>query len=228
MKTLHFLFLCGLSGAGMAHEYWIERDGAGFVLHQGHMTAAHAGAASVAYDPATVVRIDCRDESGKNRTQAPHGSPVRIDGKCVAVTIHLDSGYWTKTPYDTLNKPRTEVKGALQSWRSNETVTRLERWSPALARAAGPGLILSLPADPAKLRVDDKFTVLATLDGVPRADVPIAYDGATRGATDADGHIRLRVRHAGLQQISASLETPLADGKADTLIQGATLNFVLP
>ena len=56
----------------------------------------------------------------------------------------------------------------------------------------------------------------------------VAYDGEPRGATDGEGRINLRVRHGGLQQVSASIETPLNDGKADTLIRGATLNFMLP
>lgn len=218
--------LCGLSSGIAAHEYWVDRDGAEFVLQQGHKTGAHGGAASVAYDPAIVTRIECRDGNGKERTLTPRGAPVRIDGNCATVNIYLDSGYWTKTPYDTLNKPKTEVKGALQSWRSLETVTRLERWSPGLAGLAG--LSLSLATDPAQLKPDGKFIVVASLDGVPRADIPVAYDGTARGVTDAEGRIRLRVRHAGLQQVSASLETPLNDGKADTLIRGATLNFVLP
>jgi hypothetical protein len=55
----------------------------------------------------------------------------------------------------------------------------------------------------------------------------VAYDGDVRGATAEDGSIALRLRHAGMQTISASFEAPLADGKADTVIRAATLNFEL-
>lgn len=229
LSTLSLLTLLGgLSSGIAAHEYWVDHDNSQFVLQQGHQTAAHSGAASIAYDPASVVRVECLDENGKSRALIPHGAPVRIDGNCAAVNFYLDNGYWTKTAYDTLNKPKNEVKGALQSWRSQEIVTRLNQWSAALARPAGIGLALSLPTPPDRLRTGDKFTVVVTLDGAPRAEVPVAYAGETRGVTDAGGRINLKIRHAGLQQISASLETPLNDGKADALIRGATLNFRLP
>lgn len=212
--------------AAHAHEYWIERDGKQFVLHQGHRTAAHAGESSVAYEARIVAGADCIDGTGKAKAVATRGTPVRIEGDCAAVRFRIDSGYWTKTPYDTVNKPRNEVKGALDSWRSEESVTRIERWSPGTT--PGSGLALVLTANPANLGQGDKFTVLVTLDGVPRADVPVSYDGETRGATAADGTVRLRVRRSGLQQVAASIETPLSDGRADKLIRGATLNFLLP
>ena len=47
-----------------------------------------------------------------------------------------------------------------------------------------------------------------TLDGQPRAGVPVAYDGATRGATNDDGTVVLKIRHGGLQMIAASLDVP--------------------
>lgn len=216
------------SAPSIAHDYWIDREVRHYVLHQGHKTAAHAGAAAVAYDASIVSRVECTDEAGKARALPVTGNPVRAEGDCASVRFTLSSGYWTKTPYDTLNKPRSDVKQALESWRSEESVTRLDRWSPGLAKPAVPGLALSLPANPAGLKPGDKFSVLATLDGMPRADIPVAYNGETRGATDTDGRINLRVRHSGLQQVSASLETPLTDGKADKLIRGATLNFLLP
>lgn len=229
LSNLSLLTLLGGVSSGIAaHEYWVDHEGSQFVLRQGHKTAVHSGAASIAYDPASVVRVECLDESGKRRVLIPHGTPVRIDGSCAAVNFYLDNGDWTKTAYDTLNKPKNEVKGALQSWRSHENVTRLNQWSAALARPAGVGLALSLPANPDRLKTGDKFTVAVTLDGAPRAEVPVAYAGETRGVTDAEGRINLKIRHAGLQQISASLETPLNDGKADALIRGATLNFMLP
>jgi nickel transport protein len=233
VKLIHSIpqalaLLCSLSTAASAHEYWVDRDNGQYVLHQGHKTAVHRGAASIAYDPASVVRVECLDESGKSRVLIPHGTPVRVDGSCAAVNFYLDHGYWTKTAYDTLNKPKNEVKGALQSWRSHENVTRLNQWTAALAQPAGVGLVLSLPANPDRLKTGDKFTVVVTLDGAPRADVPVAYAGETRGVTDAGGRINLKIRHTGLQQISASLEAPLTDGKADTLIRAATLNFMLP
>ena len=46
--------------------------------------------------------------------------------------------------------------------------------------------------------------------------------------TGNDGKIAIRIRHGAMQLISASVETPLADGKADTVIRASTLQFELP
>ena len=123
----------------------------------------------------------------------------------------------------------------LKSWRSEDSVKRLNRWSAALAQPLTPGLEITPVGDPFGLGVDDKLTVRVTLDRKPRAGVPVAYDGATRGATGEDGTVVLKIRHGGLQMIAASLETPLdddqrkspRDGQADTLIRATTLNFEL-
>jgi nickel transport protein len=220
--------LTAVSANAVAHEYWIEKEVHRYVLQQGHKSTAHAGAAAVPFDPAIVAQTVCTDKSGRTQTLAHKGSPPAVEADCARISFQLSSGYWTKTPYDTINRPRTEVKGALQSWLSQETVTRIDLWTPALNKPAYPGLALVPLANPAALKPGDKFTLQALLDGKPAAGVPVAYDGETRGATDGEGRINLRVRHGGLQQVSASLETPLNDGKAETLIRGATLNFVLP
>jgi nickel transport protein len=228
LRILAVMLALGLGQTARAHEYWIEKTGNRFVLQQGHKTAAHAGDAKVAFDPAIVVQTACTGRNGGTLPLKARGSPPGVDGDCAQISFHLSSGYWTKTPYDTVNKPRTEVKGALQSWLSQETVTRIDHWPSAMAQPAVTGLFIALAADPAALKPGDKFAVRVLLDGKPVPEVAVAYDGETRGATDAEGRINLRVRHGGLQQISASMETPLNDGKAETLIRGATLNFVLP
>ena len=231
-QTIRYLacltLIAGISANTIAHEYWIDKEGRRYVLQQGHKSSAHAGAPAVPFDPAIVTQRVCIDRNGKSLLVRHAGSLAAVEADCAQISFHLSSGYWTKTPYDTVNRPKTEVKGALQSWLSQEAVTRVDLWSPALSKPALPGLALVLTASPAALRPGDKFTLQALLDGKPTAAIPVAYDGETRGFTDTEGRINLRVRHGGLQQISASLESPLNDGKADVLIRGATLNFVLP
>jgi nickel transport protein len=213
----------------IAHEYWIEKQGNRSILNQGHTTGAHSGPAQVPIDPAIIREVICLDPAGKALSiKPPKVIPPVVEANCAQLRFQLSSGYWTKTPYDTINKPRGEVKGALQSWLSQESVTRIEQWSIPLTKVNHPGLTLVLPGNPAALKPGDKFSVRALLDGKPAPDVTVAYDGEPRGTTDSDGLVNLRVRHGGVQHVSASIETPLKDGKADTLIRGATLNFVLP
>ena len=68
---------------------------------------------------------------------------------------------------------------------------------------------------------------LVVKDGKPVAGASVAYHGNPRGETDADGRIAIRLRHGGVQLIATSLELPLKDGKADTEILAATLQFDL-
>lgn len=227
-RLITFVMTTGLCAQASAHEYWIEKEGHRFVLQQGHKTLTHAGESRIAFDPAIVTQTACTGNTGSTLLLQAKGSPPGVEAHCMQISFRLSGGYWTKTPWDTVNKPRTEVKGALQSWLSQETVTRIDQWLPSMAKQTVAGLSIALPADPASLKPGDKFSLLVLLDGKPVSEVPVAYDGETRGATDAEGSINLRVRHGGLQQVSASLETPHNDVKAETLIRGATLNFVLP
>jgi nickel transport protein len=142
--------------------------------------------------------------------------------------VTTSSGYWTKTAWGTTNVPKTGVAGVLESWLSEETIKRIERWTAAAARPLAERLELTPLADPLALAPGDKLRLLVTLGGRPVAGVPVAYDGDVRGTTAADGTIALRIRRPGLQMIRASAEAPLADGRADTVVRAATLNFELP
>lgn len=220
-----------LAGGAHAHDLWLERESAGgrIALLQGHRSAAHAGEAQVPYAAGFVRQASCHDAQGGSRPLPLAGAyPLRFPAECSALLLVASSGYWTKTAWETKNVPKTGIAGVLRSWRADETVKRLDRWSPALSAPLSAGLEITPVDDPFALRPDDKLRLRVTHGGKPRAGVPVAYDGATRGTTGDDGAIVLRLRHGGLQMISASIETPLADGKADLLIESTTLNFELP
>lgn len=227
--TLLPLLLLPLALPAAAHDLWLEKEGGVHVLLQGHRSGAHAGAERVSYAPDFVKQALCADERGKTKPLAVAPAyPTKLAGDCAALFVSASSGYWSKTAWETKNVPKTGIPGVLKSWRSEDSVKRLNRWSAALANPLTPGLEIAPTEDPFRLGVNDKLRVRVTLDGRPRADVPVAYDGATRGATNDDGTVVLKIRHGGLQMIAASLETPLEDGRADTLIRAATLNFELP
>jgi len=223
------LFLLPLTLPAAAHDLWLEQEGGGHVLLQGHRTGAHAGAERVSYAPDFVQQALCFDERGKARPLAVAAAyPLRLAGDCAALFVAASSGYWSKTAWETKNAPKTGIPGVLKSWRSEDSVKRINRWSAMLDQPLTAGLEITPAEDPFRPGIGDKVRVRVTLGGKPRADVPVAYDGATRGATGEDGTVVLKIRHGGLQMIAASLETPLEDGKADTLIRATTLNFELP
>lgn len=218
-----------LASVSMAHEYWFERVGDQLALYQGHLYSSHAGDDRVAYDPTIVKAAKCLERSGTLRVLAtPVSYPARFESSCAALWVQTSSGYWSQSLTGTVNKPKTEVRGALRSWMSEESIKRLDAWLPALTAPLGAGLELVPGENPLALRAGDKARLLATWQGKPKAGVAVAYDGETRGVTDGDGRINIRIRHGGAQVISASFDEPLADPNADKIVRATVLQFQLP
>lgn len=212
-----------------AHDLWLEKETAGYVIYQGHRHSAHAGAELVPYEPGAVKRATCVDSSGNRKLLAVgKHHPVRLSGDCTALLVEFSTGYWTKTAWETKNLPASGVPGAIKSWLSEDAVKRIDRWTSSGAQPLGSGLEITPTSDPTRIAVDDKLTVLVTEGGKPKGGVPVAYQGDTRGASGDDGRIAIRIRRGGMQLISASIESPLDDGKAATAIRGAALQFELP
>lgn len=212
-----------------AHDFWLEREAGAYRLYQGHRYSSHGGAETQPYDPAAVREVFCFGDDGKPRAAKLQrdSSSVRVEATCSAVSANYVSGYWTKTAWETKNQPKTGVAGVLKSWHSVESLKRLDRWQKAFAQPLGRGLELSPQSDPFAVQAGDKLVVLVSDAGQPVAGVPVAYAGETRGASDAEGKVAIRLRRGGTQLISASVETPLSDGKADVAIRSATLQFEL-
>ena len=214
----------------LAHDLWLERESGGITLHQGHKYSSHGGSETIPYDANFVKEVLCLEANGRTKPLAlTKGAPWRTaTADCAAILVAASSGYWTKTPWETKNVPKTGVAGAIRSWLSEESVKRVDRWAPGTDRPLSTGLEIPPTADPLTLKPGDKLVVLVTDNGRPRADVPVAYGGETRGATGADGRIAIRLRQDGMQMIAASVETPLADAnntKADVTIRSAALQF---
>jgi nickel transport protein len=228
LPLLALLAACTTAPAA-AHDLWLEKEGKRWTLYQGHRHSSHAGAETLAYGGNFVTNALCFEARGSQRPLAVLGdSPWSASGDCAVLWLEVSSGYWSKTPWETKNVPRPQAPGALRSWLSKDSVKRLERWSPLFAQPLGVGLELAPTADPFALRPGAKLVVRVTHDGKPRAGVPVAYHGDTRGETDPDGRVAIRLRHGGLQLITASVELPLKDGKADVEILATALQFELP
>jgi nickel transport protein len=228
IRRLAFL-LSLLALPAAAHDLWLEKAATGYSLYQGHRHSSHAGAEVVPYEPGAVKAAICLDASGGIKSLVSGKSyPVELAGECAALLVSFSTGYWTKTAWETKNVPKTGIAGIIKSWLSEDTVKRIDRWVPAVAQAVGTGLEITPTTDPLKLAIDDKLTLIVTENKKPKSGVPVAYQGDTRGATGDDGKIAIRIRHGGTQLISASVETPVADGKADTVIRATALQFELP
>jgi len=227
MRTplLFLLLLCSASPS-WAHDLWFESAGSEHVLLQGHRHSAHAGAETVPYDAATVVRAVCADVRGGRRELAPGAvSPVRLPGPCAVLWVRLVSGYWTKTAWETKNVPRAGLTGVLRSWHAEESLKRIGQWSSSAAQPLGLGLEITPLVNPLGLKTGDKLRVRITDDGRPLAGVLVAYGDDARGVSGSDGEISIRLRRSGVQLLSASVETPLNDGLADVSQRTTSLQF---
>lgn len=226
MRGLLMGIMLAATSVANAHDQWFERQGNEIVLLQGHRHSAHAGADTLAYDPAKVEAGLCVDRQGARRTLPPgNAHPVRFAGNCAVLQVQYVSGYWTKTAWETKNVPKTGISGVLRSWYSAEATKWIGQWIPAAGQPLGQGLEITPLRDPLTLVSGDKLSLLVTDDGKRVAGLPVAYGDDTRGVTGADGRIAIRLRHAGVQLISTTLETPLTDGKADRSLRSATLQF---
>jgi len=225
------LLLIGLALIGpraAAHDLWLAREGESFALYRGHLHSAHEGEAMMPYEPAIVQRVACFAADGAPLPFQPEARyPLRLPGDCAAGCVLTSSGYWTKTPYGTENKPRAQASQAIRSWQSLESVKFIARWCPRFAAPLTADLEIVPLADPAACREDDKLELLVVLDGAPVADAIVTYAGKPRGKTGEDGRMNIRLREPGLQLIQASLTLPDTSGIADEIVRTATLNFEL-
>lgn len=228
MKCWVFVLLALASSAVTAHDLWFDRESNGYVLLQGHRHSGHEGAEVVAYVASAVKGFTCVDRTGRARQlDAAREYPTRVAGDCAALTVSFSTGYWTKTPWETRNAPKTGIAGIVKSWYSKESLKLIEHWIPPVSGPIGTDLEITPTQDPLTLKTGDKLVVLVTDAGKPVSGVPVAYAGETRGISGADGKVAIRLRRGGVQLLEATLETPLDDGKADSVIRTASLQFAI-
>lgn len=216
------------AGSAAAHEYWIDRTADAYTVYQGHVYSKHEGEARVPYDPSIVKRVVCAQDGAVTAVEPTRSYPVRVNARCAALLVEVSSGYWSQTLTETVPKPRNEVRGAIRGWRAEESVKRLDRWTPAAARPLSDALEITLVENPFQLKPGDKLRLLVTWQGKPRAGVAVAYGGDARGVTGADGQANLRIRQGGTQMLSASFDEAIQDPLADKIVRGAILQLELP
>jgi uncharacterized GH25 family protein len=223
------LLLAGTADSARAHDLWLESGPAGWQLHYGHRPGGHAGAHALPLPPERIQRALAVTSAGDTLTVAPADARAGAwPAGAAALFVLTSSGVWTKSTEGTKNQPPAQVAHPLASWRSVESVKGIARWLPRLAAPLGGDLELVPSADPFAVAVGEKLTLIAYRGGKPAPGVTVAYAGEPRGLTDAAGKVNIRLRTAGPQFIQASLETPLAGGEADKLIEATAICFTLP
>lgn len=210
MLRILFQFLLLTTAIG-AHDIWIDENA---TVHYGHdRTQEQHGAQRIIGEDEVAQRL-CKMGDRLSNEASPN---------CDALLVTLRGVYYTKTPYGTQKVPKNEAKMVLKSWQSFESVKRIN--SDEGMAPLGVGLELSLTGALSTLHVGDKLRLLVTVDGVPKADVAVAYGERVIGASDAEGHINVKIREAGLQHVRASY-TVAGDGTlCDSIVHATELNL---
>jgi len=198
-----------------AHDIWIDDA---LVLHYGHMHMKDSHGEEKEIKKEDINKVFCSANSDIFEVQSKE-----LSAKCDSLFVVLNEAYYTKTPYGTKKQSKDKTKMAISSFKSIESVKRIN--SDDSVQIFNKGLELSLTNKLSDIGVGDKARLLVTYDGIPKSDVSVAYADKVRGVSDKDGKINIRIQEAGLQNIKASL-TLKGDGfKCDEIIVSSTLNI---
>ena len=206
-----------------AHDMWIDRENGLYTLHYGHLhlTKEHQGKKSIPYDPKKIKKVLCLKNQKVEELVFAIKYPLEIKQSCDQLFVLMQNGYYTKTPYGTKNLPKKDVKLSLKSWKSIESIKRLDTLDNHLL---GDGLEFVLLNHPSQ--EGDKIRLQLFYRKKPLKGALVAYDGKVRGMSDDAGKINLRIKHGGLQNIQATMKQPCDDKDlCDEKIYTTTLNF---
>lgn len=226
MKTLliavAWLLVPSLAGA---HDLWLERQGDALVLRYGHR-----GGEALALDAARVKTVRCLAPSGegptdvRDRTTAT-GRELIVAATCSAASVFLDGGTWCLTPDGEKNLPKSRCPDAVKAWESRQFAKWVDVRSPQARVPLGERFEIVPVTDLATVRTGDKATFRVLQDGKPVNGATLAIDHKPLGETDSAGQVRVKIRAADVESVSASLRRPLRSPDADAEVWEASLTF---
>ncbi len=228
MKTFlaALLMVCFTASGLSAHELWLEKGEGTYSVLYGHRAEDGHGTEIIPYKPEEVLEIKCFDHNGRETAvDIQKETPVTMQGNCAAVNTVFSSGYWTKTPKGTKNIAKDQAGTPIYSWYSLESAKRIDAWSKALERPLTDSLEIVPRNNPLALKKGAKLRLRVFFKGQPLENAVVTYDGKPRGATDREGRVNLRIKHAGFQMISTSHKEKNSSPKADDTIYSTNLIF---
>jgi len=208
----------------LAHDLWLEPQGAALVLRYGHR-----GGQVLDLDAAKVKAVRCQmggaPASDVRAASTTGPKELRTPSRCDLASAFLDGGFWSLTPDGDRNLPRTQVPDAVRSWQSKQFAKWVDVRSPAAAAVLGDELEIVPVGDLSRVRQGDKATFRVLWQGKPVAGAVLAIDHKPLGETDAAGECRVKIRAAEVESVSVTLKRPLGTPEADTLLSEASLTF---
>ncbi|WP_297440368.1 hypothetical protein [Sulfurimonas sp.] len=199
----------------MAHDMWIDNSS---TLLYGHIDkkSSHGDEREIKKDE--ISKVSCLKEG-----RIFDVSNKIIQNGCDALFVSLKKVYYTKTPYGTLKESKDKVKMPIKSFQSIESIKRI--YNDKGDKLFKNGLELTLLNKPSEIEEGDKARLLVCFNAKPQKGVTVAYGDRVIGVSDEEGHVNVRIRALGLQNIKASY-TLKGDGvKCDKIIHSTTLNI---
>jgi nickel transport protein len=231
MRTQRLLFLLTIvlawlpwAGLARAHDFWLERQGGAFILRYGH----HGGEV-LALDAAKIKTLICRQGVQAPRNVLPSATiapkQLTFPGPCALLSAFHDGGFWSLTPDGEKNLPRNQVPDAVKSWRSQQFAKWVDVHSPLAGQPLGDGFEIVPVSDLSKVKTGDKATFRVLLAGKPLSGATLAIDHKPLGETDDQGQVRVKVRAATVESVSASFRRAVRTPEADSEVFEASLTF---
>jgi hypothetical protein len=213
-----------IPSAGLAHDFWVERAGEGFVVRYGHR-----GGEALAIDAGKVKAIRCTNGTGAPKDVLAVASfapkEVKVAARCDTLSVFHHGGFYSLTPDGEVNLPRNKVEDAVKAWESRQFAKWIDARSPAAAAPLGDDLEIVPVTDISKRKEGDKVTLKVLSQGKPVPGALVAIDHKPLGETDGSGQVRIRLRATGVESVSASVRRPLTTPEADALVLEASLTF---
>jgi nickel transport protein len=208
-----------------AHTAWVEAGDGDYPVVFGHHDKLEG------YAPAKVKAVAAYDARGTAlaATRAEDAERVRLKfaQPPALVTLHFDSGYWTKTAEGSKNLPKHQVPGALSASRVEKFGKSVFAWSAAATTPRGQRLEI-VPLAATVPPVGGTLEVQVLWEGKPLAGAKLTRGGYAKEEafeTDAAGKAHIPVV-AGTQMIEVGHRVALAgDPAADQYAAAANLRF---
>jgi cobalt/nickel transport system permease protein len=224
--TVVFLLATAIlaANAALAHDYWIEKKGNGYVVVYGH------GEQRTEYDPSTVKKVTVLNADGK-----PTEFRKEMQGKVLMiqpaepaalVLVDLDSGYWSKTIYGWKNLPKRKASRVVEALRSYHYSKSIIAWGEYVRNpVAGIKLDIVPQKNPFDFTAGDVLPLKVYFGGRPLAGVTIEGDHQKVAVTDKDGMANVPLKR-GRQLFTVESKEPIkGDPDADFMSVTTTLTF---
>jgi hypothetical protein len=113
----------------------------------------------------------------------------------------------------------------VKSWRSQQFAKWLDVHSPLAGQPLGDGFEIVPVSDLSKVKTGDKATFRILLAGKPLSGATLAIDHKPLGETDDQGLVRVKLRAATVESVSASFRRAVKTPEADSEVFEASLTF---